>query len=226
MTTLLLRLTGPMQSWGTQSRFTIRDTGREPSKSGVLGLVCAALGRPRDAPLDDLVRLKMGVRVDQEGVVKVDYQTAGGAHRQGEAYGVVRADGSSGDPVPSWRYYLADARFLVGLWGDEALLREIHAALAGPVWPIFLGRKSFVPGEPVYLSDGICPLALEEALHSYRPWPAGQAELRFVLDAESAEATDGREARNDVPLSFVSDNRRFDIRYVVTKSLARPGGTE
>ena len=48
MNTLLLRLAGPMQSWGTQSRFTIRDTGYEPSKSGVIGLLCAALGKPRD----------------------------------------------------------------------------------------------------------------------------------------------------------------------------------
>ena len=47
MSTLLLRLAGPMQSWGTQSRFTIRDSGLEPSKSGVIGLLCAALGKPR-----------------------------------------------------------------------------------------------------------------------------------------------------------------------------------
>ena len=45
--TLLLRLAGPMQSWGLESRFDQRDTGREPSKSGVLGLICAALGKPR-----------------------------------------------------------------------------------------------------------------------------------------------------------------------------------
>ncbi len=44
MSTLLLRLAGPMQSWGTQSRFTERDTGREPSKSGVVGLLAAAVG--------------------------------------------------------------------------------------------------------------------------------------------------------------------------------------
>ena len=45
--TLLLRLQGPMQSWGTTSRFDERDTQLEPSKSGVLGLVCAAIGRDR-----------------------------------------------------------------------------------------------------------------------------------------------------------------------------------
>ena len=37
-----------MQSWGTQSRFSVRDTGREPSKSGVVGLIGAAMGIPRD----------------------------------------------------------------------------------------------------------------------------------------------------------------------------------
>ena len=41
MSVLLLRLSGPMQSWGVQSRFTVRDTGLEPSKSGVVGLIAA-----------------------------------------------------------------------------------------------------------------------------------------------------------------------------------------
>ena len=31
MSVLLLRLAGPMQSWGTRSRFSNRDTGLEPS---------------------------------------------------------------------------------------------------------------------------------------------------------------------------------------------------
>jgi CRISPR system Cascade subunit CasD len=39
MAVLLLRLAGPMQAWGTQSRFVNRDTELEPSKSGVIGLL-------------------------------------------------------------------------------------------------------------------------------------------------------------------------------------------
>ena len=76
--TLLLRLAGPMQSWGTQSRFSMRDTGLEPSKSGVIGLLCAALGRPREdtAIVRRLTALTMGVRVDREGVMKKDFHTA------------------------------------------------------------------------------------------------------------------------------------------------------
>ena len=41
---LLLWLEGPLQSWGQDSKFGRRDTLAFPTKSGVLGLVCAALG--------------------------------------------------------------------------------------------------------------------------------------------------------------------------------------
>jgi CRISPR system Cascade subunit CasD len=121
-----------MQSWGTASRFDHRDTGLEPSKSGVLGLLCAALGRDRHQPIDDLAALRMGVRVDREGVLRYDYQTA---------MGVLRADGSrERDPrkstVQSWRYYLADAVFLVGLEGPQrAMLEELKWPLPTPAGP-------------------------------------------------------------------------------------------
>jgi CRISPR system Cascade subunit CasD len=150
MPTLLLRLAGPFQSWGVQSRFTVRDTLLEPSKSGVIGLLCAALGRPRPHPLEDLTQLRLGVRVDREGVLKMDYHTAGGSHRQDEKYGVALADGSGIRAVTSQRFYLADADFLIGIEGDEAdFLRKLDKALARPRWPLYLGRKAFVPGAPV-----------------------------------------------------------------------------
>ena len=49
-----------MQSWGVQSHFPERDSGREPSKSGVIGLLCAALGRPRTVSIADLAALRKG----------------------------------------------------------------------------------------------------------------------------------------------------------------------
>ena len=66
--TLLLRLEGPMQSWGYRSRFDYRDTALEPTRSGVIGLICAAMGiaRGEDISRFDLIR-RMGVRVDKEG---------------------------------------------------------------------------------------------------------------------------------------------------------------
>ncbi|MEZ4540218.1 MAG: type I-E CRISPR-associated protein Cas5/CasD, partial [Chloroflexota bacterium] len=69
MVTLLLQCVAPLQAWGTQSNFSVRDTGREPSKSGIVGLLCAALGRPRAEPVADLAGLRMGVRVDREGQI-------------------------------------------------------------------------------------------------------------------------------------------------------------
>jgi len=232
MMTLLLRLQGPMQAWGTQSRFEHRDTGREPSKSGVIGLICAALGRPREFPVDDLVALRMGVRVDQEGQVKLDYHTAGGGLWRGKSYGVAKSDGSRGDPVVSRRLYLADADFLVGLEGNgpkqEALLREIDAALDNPRWLPCLGRKAFVPGCPPRLPDqppwgpGLQQGKLEDVLMRY-PWPQHQGILvslvRFVWD--DPQATSG-EVRRDVPVSFALGKRSFRDRLVHTKFLSPP----
>lgn len=228
--TLLLRLVGPMQSWGTQSRFRDRDTMREPSKSGVIGLLCAALGRPREAPVDDLCALRMGVRVDRPGVVRVDYQTAGGTHRQGEQYGVARAENSGTETAISRRAFLADASFLVGLEANTSeqvtLLRQVNDALAAPVWPLFLGRKSYVPSEPIRLPDappegpGLRESTLEDALRDY-PVLAHSRDnrgLRLILECDAKHSA--AEKRNDWPLSFESANRRFAIRYVVVSFLA------
>ena len=77
MATLLLRLAAPMQSWGTDSKFETRRTDRFPSKSGIIGLLAAALGLRRDqsAELAPLNGLRFGVRTDQEGTLMVDFHT-------------------------------------------------------------------------------------------------------------------------------------------------------
>lgn len=214
MNALLLRLSAPLQSWGVQSRFNVRDTEREPTKSGVIGLLCAALGRRRDAPLDDLTALTMGVRVDCEGHLERDFHTA---------MDVLKAGGGLKDTEPSNRYYLADARFLVGLAGEDlGLLRVLHAALANPIWPLYLGRKAFVPGEPVWLEDGLKPdMDLRTALASYawlgsnhQKWEQIES-VRLVLEDPS-----GSEIRPDQPLSFAE--RRFAPRRVTTDFIPRP----
>ncbi len=205
MATLLLRLAGPMQSWGTTSRFDERDTQLEPSKSGVLGLVCAALGRDRAEPVADLAALRMGVRVEREGVPLRDYQTA---------TGVLIA--SSGKPdlertVVSPRYYLADAVFLVGLEGDGELLESIHQALARPVWPLALGRKSCVPSQPVYLPAGLIEQPLREVLAAWPCLLSGQAPdapRRVALEHPSEGSV-----RLDQPVASFAE-RRFGPRFV------------
>lgn len=216
MNVLLLRLAGPMQSWGVQSRFTVRDTGLEPSKSGVVGLLCAALGRPRHAPVDDLAALRMGVRVDQEGTLARDYHTAGKG-------GILKASGQVERKalVVSIRYYLADARFLVGLEGDDLdLLSELHEALRDPHWPLYLGRKAFAPSEPIWLRDGLLPdTDLRAALETY-PWLGCYPSERPDRARVVLEDPDGPEVRPDQPLSFAE--RRFAPRRVTTIFIPAP----
>lgn len=61
MYTLLLRLSAPLQSWGSGSMYDSRDTDYMPTKSGVLGMLAAALGRKRDESLEDLQKLKFEI---------------------------------------------------------------------------------------------------------------------------------------------------------------------
>jgi len=224
MAVLLLHLCGPMQSWGTQSRFTNRDTELEPSKSGVIGLICAALGKPRDEDkypfspsLKELAALKMGIRVDREGVMKRDYHTA---------LNVAKARGGIKDCEPSERFYLADACFLVALQGDTGLLERLDEALRKPVWQLFLGRKSFVPGLPVRLKHGFKPSIdrLREALESYpylcreAPWEDPERKLRLEIEVEYGQ---GDRVKQDQPESFADGNRRFSLRDVRTGAVSR-----
>ena len=226
MNTLLLRLAGPMQSWGTQSRFSTRDTGLEPSKSGVIGLLCAALGWGRETPLEELARLRMGVRVDRAGTMQRDYQTAGGGTLpNGSPYGVRRASDTRGGTVLSDRYYLADADFLVGLEGDDAeLLHRIEDALQRPVWQIYLGRKAFVPSVPVHIPGGFRPGEdLEIALRQY-PWPRPDLDVpssRRRPDRLSLilESPDGADVRMDQPEGASFTTRSFLPRRVENRFL-------
>ena len=146
MSTLLLRLAGPMQSWGTDSKFDVRRTGREPSKSGVIGLVAAALGIARQdrEALQTLNGLRFGVRVDREGAMLRDYHIARTA--KDVAY-------------VTHRYYLSDAEFVAGLESDDrALLARIAQALQAPAFPLYLGRRSCPPVGRVFLKISDEPL--------------------------------------------------------------------
>ncbi len=211
MPTLLLRLAGPMQSWGTTSRFDQRDTGKEPSKSGVIGLLAAALGIDRETWSEDLqglAALAMGVRHDRPGLLKRDYQTA--QH-------IISADRSKHhETAVTTRDYLADAAFLIGLEGsDRSLLERAHVALCNPVWPLALGRKSYVPAESVWLADGLVDSPLVPALASW-PWlgTARRGETAPERLLVSLESHDGSGAlRMDQLLSSFAE-RRFGARQV------------
>ena len=214
--TLLIPLVGPMQAWGSRSRFDDRDTHPEPTKSGVIGLICAAMGRGREADLSDLNALRFGVRVDAPGRAETDYHTA---------QDVMRASGSGGAAVTSRRHYLADARFLVGLSGDDLkLLLYIEGHLKNPFWTLSLGRKSFPLSVPPYLPQGSVRenVGLEQALKD-EPWRALRRreerpkQLRMIIETPEGDAV-----QSDLPLSFAWDNRAFGLRRFTAYPVTLP----
>lgn len=186
-----------MQSWGYRSRFDYRDTALEPTRSGVIGLICAAMGIARCEPISQFDSIRMGVRVDKEGRPERDYHTA---------LDVIKADGSQGGTVVSYRGYLADASFTVGLQSDDKdLLEEIAKWLRCPTWTLFLGRKAFpltVP--PLDTAGSVKAGTLEEHLFSENP------NSRVVL-----ETPDGERTQHDWPLCF--SERRFKPRRIQTR---------
>jgi len=207
-----------MQSWGTTSRFDQRDTGKEPSKSGIVGLLAAALGIDREnwTDLEPLARLSMGIRHDRPGVPKRDYQTA---------QRIISADRSKiHDTAVTTRDYLADAAFLVGLeGGGRSSMERIHAALRNPVWPLALGRKSYVPSESIWIENAVQDAPLRDVLARW-PWIGSQRKWEELPERllVSFESEDGSGVlRMDQPLSSFAE-RRFGARFVRSEWIPLP----
>lgn len=205
MKTLVMVLSGPLQSWGTDSRFTTRGTGLLPTKSGVIGLTAAALGRERTDPIDDLAALRFGARGDQPGSILRDYHTV-----------------DLGKTTKlSDRHYLQDAVFTVGLSGGEALLEAILSALRTPAFPLSLGRRSCVTDGPIAgaIHDG----DLETVLRA-EPWHAtgkhmkgiGAAVARLQLVVDATPDHPHADPVNDQPVSFDSAHRRYAVRFAAS----------
>ena len=223
MSTLLLRLAAPMQSWGSDSKFERRTTQREPTKSGVIGMLAAALGRGRDEDLSDLSALKFGVRIDQPGQILKDFHTVWRPDSAKETYFDNRYKG----PYVTNRYYLVDAVFVIGLSGDVGFLKELCDAVRAPVYPLFLGRRSCPPDANIVL--GIRDTSLENALYE-EPWQAGlwyqkreirrNKNLRLTMVTDSADV--GANRRRDLPISFNQKHRKHAYRYIDDKPLAVP----
>lgn len=215
MTVLLLRLAGPLQSWGAASRFARRDTESAPTKSGVLGLLAAAQGRPRNADLSDLLALRFGVRIDQPGTRLRDFHTAHHA--------------DSGKSMPlSERFYLQDAVFVAGVEGGKALVQRLHEALHAPRYLPYLGRRSCPPSQPVLMgSPEDKPLedALREAEWQAADWyTEGQARgtgtgdvpgpdtLDILIDCPPGETP--HMSLRDIPVSYDPHHRQYAMRGV------------
>ncbi len=224
--TLFLRLEGHMQAWGDQeSKFVIRRTAEAPTKSGVIGMLCAALGISRsEAPvkwLPELSGMHMGVRIDSPGIRWWDYHTVGAGMDMRIAEGEGKTKPGA---MLTRREYLCDASFLVAIQGDAAIVATLEEALQNPKWTLYLGRKSCPPSRPILSHVPGKYSNLMEALKSI-PWqrrlksdPCPERVdclLDWIPSDNEPEAPEDALIWYDVPLTFEPPSHR--PRFVIRK---------
>lgn len=211
MKTILLKFSGPLQSWGTDSHFETRHTDMHPSKSAVIGLVAASLGLRRDSDEDirRLNELNFAVRIDQAGVLERDYHTA---HKY-------KPNGTLNRTYVTNRYYVSDAVFVVAIsHEDSAWIEKIADALKNPYFQQFLGRRAFPLTADFYIGifeDGAINILLQY------PWQASKwyqkrngKNVSFLpIYADSKLGEKSRYiVRKDNVVSFSQKDRRFGFR--------------
>jgi CRISPR system Cascade subunit CasD len=200
---LMFRLWGPMASWGEIAVGERRGSWGRPSRSGVLGLVAAALGIERsDTPAHQRLEQDLGlaVRVDHPGKPLRDYHTAQSPSQKRGLRWATRRDelNPAGDlnTILSERGYYTEMDALIALWARGSSpaypLIRVEARLAEPVFTLYLGRKA-------------CPLGLPPAAHLV---PAEDLDAAFrAYDVITAEITSklgkyAPKARGDGPRSL------------------------
>ncbi len=224
--TLFLRLEGPLQAWGNhESKFVVRRTNEAPTKSGIFGLFCAAMGVSRleaaQKWLPQLAGLRMGVRIDQPGVRWWDYHTVGAEMKMRTAEGKTKPGA-----MLTRREFLCDASFLVALQGAPGLIETLYTTMQNPRWALFLGRKSCPASRPMLEHQPGEFGNTETALTSV-PWrkrykndPVPE-KVDCLLDWQPTpaqpEAPNDAQVWYDVPVSF--DPPAHTPRFVIRKSI-------
>ena len=228
---LLLWLEAPLQAWGHDSRFGRRDSLDFPTKSGVLGLLCCALGASgeqrewlsRWAGLDMQVAAyvrqdKTSLPVPREPLLR-DFQMVGSGYDDKDPWASLlipkTREGKKavgGGTKMTYRYYLQDMAFAVLLQAPAAEAEAMQAALLAPVWDLYLGRKNCVPTE--FIGQGVFSTS-EEALVAAST--LAEAKKRIVSFRVRQGEHEGDEvvSLNDVPLQFGTDKRYRDRRVTV-----------
>lgn len=194
MTVLIFTVAAPLMSWGDYGRLNVRNTRKEPTKSGIIGLIANALGMGRTDSLDRFETMRIGVRVDQEGQWNTDFQTCDAGSKNYTMH----------------KDYIADAKFTIGIEDTDENLREYCKALAYPQRPLYFGRRAFAPSEP--LRPHIVESSLEDELLA--------GEGRVVVEPKD---DDGQaEVVFDSPTSFAPKSRGWAPRLQKTIRAASP----
>lgn len=135
-----------------------------PTKSAVVGMLAAALGRTKSDSITDLNQLLIGTCTTNAGVLHTRFGTITGAS---QLEGGIRSN-----PLIRKKGYFQAAtlgpgdsylvRHIVAFQSeDEMFVQELLKALTAPVFPVFVGRANCRPAEPMPL--GYLEGTLEDA---------------------------------------------------------------
>lgn len=221
---LALYFDAPLQSWGYASKFDRRTTLAHPTRSGVIGLLCAALGVDRTDKAG-LARLEKNLGVNvyayHLGSRLSDYHTVGGGYDpkreplricvNGE--GKIRQKNGKSIAVLTQREYLEGSRFGVLVLGPSSLIGELAEAVRNPVWGIWLGRKACVPASPVFSGVHVDEESALKQLAQRAGTDGDGSIVRSVK--EVGDFHDGNDTIMDGPLDF--SERRFAPRRVLVE---------
>ncbi|GAX46541.1 type I-E CRISPR-associated protein Cas5/CasD [Pseudolactococcus reticulitermitis] len=211
MTTILLKLAGPLQAYGIDSHFETRQTQRYPSKSAIIGIIAASLGfrRNQDDEIQMLNQLDFVVRVDQPGELLRDFHTA---H-------AIKKDGSPNRTYVSHRYYLQDAVFIIAISGEETVIQKVAKALKSPYFQPFMGRRSLPLNSDFFMCEvDETPITvlknLEwQAAKWYQKKNKNVSQLDLYADANLLDSGEILMPRDRV-ISFSQEKRQHGFRPI------------
>ena len=222
---LVLWLEGPLQSWGHNSLFDIRDTLPFPTWSGLCGIICCAMGK--GGAQSELLKkltcyppLILAFDHDNYGqTVLLDYHGVGGGLNANDPFEVLMIPKTRNGKKPievagnilTWRYALQDSVFCAILRFETDIVQKIASALESPYWQVYLGRKAYTPSAPLLFGQYISE---EEALNDVmKTAKAKNLVLRFKVTNGHNDNADDCLLLNDVPLKF-GVHKEYASRYV------------
>lgn len=227
---LLLWLQAPLQSWGHDSKFGRRDTLNFPTRSGVMGLLCCALGAggeqkellaeflPLKQTVISFVRCKNERKIAREPLLR-DFHMVGSGYDDKDPWQTLlipkTAEGKKavgGGTKITYRYYLQDAFFAVVIEVPSEKAEMLAQALQQPVWDLYLGRKSCVPTDLVYRG---CFATDNETIAQASTIAQEKSLLEDFRVTDGEHEGDEVLTLNDVPICFGEHKVYRDRRVTV-----------
>ncbi len=222
---LVLWLEGNLQSWGANSKFGNRSTEVFPTKSGVLGLLLAAMGMggPQEESLAELASLRQDVYCFRRGAevsILNDFQMVGSGYDIDDPWQLnlipKKRDGNKakgGGSKLTYKQYLQDTKFCVIQEIPVDKENLIVDSLQHPVWPLYLGRRCCIPTREIF--NGCFDSYDEARDHIHKDMESACESIvlyQIVKDGKYQEEGTVMLV-SDYPVAF-GDAKKYKSRYI------------